>query len=124
MQDQTNHPDTSISQIRPANPADVQVIDHGRDIHIYRLTDIEVKELCSGYTSLDFGLFTLCAGFLVAFSIALATTQMSDKLFAAFSAIIAISSLGGLFFGARTLKERQRLKSRAQQIMGTRRISI
>jgi uncharacterized protein YacL len=108
--------------IVPANPANVQIIEHGRDIHMFKITETEINELCSAYLSIDFGLFTLCTGMFVAFLITLLTTQMSDKVFATFVALISVSLLGMIFFGFRTIRQRKLIKMRAKGIMESRRI--
>jgi glucan phosphoethanolaminetransferase (alkaline phosphatase superfamily) len=108
--------------IEPANPSQVQIIEHGRDIHMFKITDAEIDELCSEYMSIDFGLFTLCIGICVAFIIALITAQMSDKIFATFIAVAFVSLLGVIFFGFRTFRVRQRVEKRAKQIKESGRI--
>jgi hypothetical protein len=104
--------------IEPAKPGQTQIIEHKRDIHTYTITDTEIDDLCSGYTSLDFGLFTLSIGIFVAFVVALATTQMSDIVFATFIAITIAAYVGIIFFGIRTYQVMRRVKRRAQQIKG------
>jgi uncharacterized protein YacL len=110
------------SAIVPANPADVQIIEHGRDIHMFKITEAEIDELCSEYMSIDFGLFTLCIGICVAFIIALITAQMSDKVFATFIAVTFVSFLGVIFFGFRALGLRRQVKERAKRIKESRKI--
>ena len=89
---------------------------------MYKITDTEIDELCSEYTSIDFGLFTLCIGVLIAFVVALVTAQTSDKVFAAFIAITFVSFLGSLFFGLRTLRVKRKVQERAKQIKESRQI--
>ena len=108
--------------IVPVDPSQVQIIEHGRDIHMYRITETEIDELCSEYMSIDFGLFTLCIGVFIAFIIALITAQMSDKVFATFVAIAVVSLLGTIFFGVRTIRLRRKLKRRAEDIKTSRQI--
>ncbi len=108
--------------IEPAPPGQIQIIEHGRDIHMYKITDTEIDELCSEYVSADFGLFTLCAGILVAFIIALLTTQMSDRVFATFVAISFASLIGTIFFGLRTLRVKRVVRQRAEQIKASRQV--
>ena len=108
--------------IEPAQPGQVQIIEHGRDIHMYKITDTEINELCSGYTSIDFGLFTLCVGICLMLILSLLTTQMSDRMFATFNAIAFVAFLGIIFFGFRTRRINQRVRERAQQIKESRQI--
>jgi uncharacterized protein YacL len=108
--------------IKPVKTGQIQVIEHVRDIHMYSLTGSEIDELCSEYASIDFGLFTLCIGLLVAFIIALITTQMNDKVFATFVALTFGSLLGSIFFGVRTLKRKKQAKQRAEEIKKSREI--
>ena len=113
----SNKPD-----IEPAKPGQVQIIVHERAIHVYNITDTEVDDLCSGYASIDFGLFTLCVGICVALLTALFTVQMSDKVFAAFASIAFTCLLGMIVFGFRTLRVRRQLKQRAEHIKASRRL--
>ena len=73
--------------IEPAKPGQTQIIKYRRDIHTYTITDPEINDLRSGYASPDFGLFTLSIGIFVGFVVGLATTQMSDVVFATFIGI-------------------------------------
>lgn len=105
------------SAIVPANPADVQIIEHGRDIHMYKVTEPEINELMASYMSIDFGLFTLCVGTFVALSLALITVpQLPDRIFSVFIALVFASLLGMIFFGFRTWIERRRVNQRIKQI--------
>jgi hypothetical protein len=104
--------------IEPAKPGQTQIIKHRRDIHTYTITDAEIDDLRSGYASPDFGLFTLSIGIFIGFVIALATTQMSDIVFATFIAITIAAYVGIIFFGIRTYQLMRRAKQRAQQIKG------
>jgi uncharacterized protein YacL len=108
--------------IEPAKPTQVQIIEHGRDIHMFRITDTEIDELCADYMSIDFGLFTLCIGICIAFIISLVTADLSNKVFATFVAIVLASFLGIIFFGLRTLRSRKQLKERAKRIKESRKI--
>jgi len=104
--------------IAPAKPGQTQIIRHRRDIHTYTITDPEIDGLRSGYASPDFGLFTLSIGIFVGFVVALATTQMSDVVFATFIGITIAAYVGIIFFGIRTYQAMRRAKQRAQQMRG------
>lgn len=110
------------TDIEPVKSGQVQIIGHARDIHMYSLTDREIDQLCSEYASIDFGLFTLCIGLLVAFVIALFTSQMSDRVFATFIALVSVSLLGAVFFGSRAHRRKREAQERAQRIKESREI--
>jgi hypothetical protein len=107
-------------RIRPANPADIQIIPHGRDIHMFQVTESEMSDFEAGYASVDFGLLALCFGVLSTLVVALVTVRLSVMMLAAFVAVASVSFLGTLFFGLRTWKERQRVKLRIAEIKGRR----
>ena len=89
---------------------------------MYKLTDIEIDELVASYMSIDFGLFALCVGMLIAFLVAITTAQLSDRMFAVFIALVLVSSLGIAFFGPRAWRERQRAKQHVKHIKESRKV--
>lgn len=122
MPDSNDNLPIPTHKFMPAKPSEVQIIEHGRDIHMFKITDLEIDELVTNYMSIDFGLFALCIGIFIAFLVALATAQLSDKVFATFVALILVAFLGTIFFGFRARRERQRAKQRVQQIKESRKI--
>lgn len=104
--------------IEPAAPGQTNIIPHMRDIHTYAVTDSEIDELCSEYMSVDFGLCTLFVGILVAFIVALVSTQMSDRVFAVFIAVAITAFALIIVFGIRTHRGRGRVRRRLEEIRG------
>jgi hypothetical protein len=100
------------SNISTGDSPTVQVIEHGRDIHMYRITDVELDIFKSNYTSLSFGFWQLCLGIFIGFLVPLLTLQLSNKTCAIFTGIVIASGVLAVFFGinwgmGRTVAERR-----------------
>jgi threonine/homoserine/homoserine lactone efflux protein len=90
---------------------------------MFTVTEPEIDEFATGNLSIDFGLFTLCVGVFVAFLVVVTTvTQIPDKIFATFVALLFVSVLGIVFFGYRTWRERRRSQQRIAQIKESRKV--
>jgi hypothetical protein len=94
----------------------VQLIEHGRDIHMYRVTDIELDILKSCYDSWSLGFCTLCLGAFIGFLIPLVTVQLSDRMCAIFVSLTVISGILTFFFGSRWLRDRKEANHHIKQI--------
>jgi hypothetical protein len=113
---------TSKGDILPSVSSSIQVIEHGRDIHMYRITDMELNALKSGQYSLNLSFFSLCIGAFIAFVIALCTATMSDKIFAVFVALTVLVMILAIYFGLKALGERRQLNSHIEQIRENRKV--
>jgi len=107
---------SSKAGIEPANSEVVHVIEHGRDIHMYKITDIELDVLKSNYDSWSLGFCTLCLGGFIGFLIPLATIKLSDKMCAIFLSLTVVLFLLTIFFGTKWLIDRKEVKKRIKQI--------
>jgi len=94
----------------------VQLIEHGRDIHMYRITDVELDVLKSNYESSSFSFWQLCLGIFIGFLIPLLTLQLSDRVCAIFVAVTFASGLLALSFGIKWGKEKAEAKRHIKQI--------
>ena len=110
------------ADIIPGKSLDVQVITHARDIHVYYVAEPELEELLSGYNPIYLSLFTLCVGVFFGFLVSLFTTQLSDRMFAVFIAILFVSFLMAILFGSRALRERKKAEERVKSIKENRKI--
>ena len=93
-----------------------QLIKHGRDIHMYGITDVELDVLKSNYNSWSFGFCALCLGIFIGFFIPLVTVQLSDRMCAIFVAVTIASGGLALFSGIRFGIDRGEAKRRIKQI--------
>lgn len=106
--------------LEPGKVSSIQVIQHGRDIHIFPITESEIDELVCAHSSISLVLFSLCAGVLISFLISIFTIQLEDRVFAVFIAIIVVSLLMGIWFGFRALQEWRKINKRAEEIKKSR----
>ncbi|MBI4282651.1 MAG: hypothetical protein HY672_04105 [Chloroflexi bacterium] len=100
----------NLSTILPSGAGRIAIVEHGRDIHVHRVTEPELDGLTSGYNSVHLAFFTLCLGLLIGFLTTLLTVDLPDRKAAIFVAGIIVTAIMGLYFGAMTLKERVALK--------------
>jgi hypothetical protein len=94
----------------------VQLIEHGRDIHMYRVTDIELDVLKSNYESSNLNFWQLCLGIFIGFLVPLLTVQLSDRMCAIFSGVTFASGISALSFGIKWGKGRAEAKQHIKQI--------
>ena len=113
---------THEPSIVPAKPFQVQIIEHGRDIHMYRMTDVELDALIGGYSSVNLGFFTLCLGALLVFAITLATVDLTDRKLAVFVAVTVLLSIATLFFGIKAWADRRHMNQRVKEIKSRRQV--
>lgn len=112
----------SRGKILPSIPSDVQVIEHGRDIHMYRLTDEELDTLAMSYHSLNLFFFSLCIGALFVLVVTLVTINLPDRTFAVFIALACVAFLLGIYFGAKVCMEKIGIKRNITKIRESRKV--
>lgn len=113
---------TPRGKISPAMSSDVQLIEHGRDIHMFRITDVELDALTTSHHSLNLFFFSLCLGALIVFVITLVTIALPDRTFATFIALTVLSVLLGIYFGLKALGERRQINRGIRQIRESRKV--
>jgi len=113
----------SGGRISPAIPADVQVIEHGRDIHMYKVTDEELDTLARGHHSLNLFFFSLCIGALMILFVTLLTITLTDRIFATFIALTCVLGILGTYFGIKACIERRAINQGIKQIRESREVS-
>jgi hypothetical protein len=87
-------------------PPGVEIIQHGRKLHMYQVTSTELDTLqdAGNYKTLDIAMFALSVGIFVTTACVLSTTSgMGDRALFSFSAACIISLLATLFFGVRAV---------------------
>jgi len=89
---------------------------------MYAVSEPELNDLVSGYSSVNLALFGISFGAALSFGIALLTTHAvaSDRVFASFVALLAVSLGLSLFFGWRAIVDRQAADRRIRQIVSNR----
>jgi hypothetical protein len=111
---------TSISSASPGiEPADseiIHVIEHGRNIHMFRLTEVELDSLKSNFDSLSLGFCSLCLGSFIGFIVPLITVPLSDKMFAIFVSVSVLLFILTFFFGIKWFLDRKAAIRRIRQI--------
>lgn len=121
MAEDREFPSETRGQILPAGTAQIEIVEHGRRLHVHRVTEPELDTLTSGYNSVHMTFFALCVGALIAFAITLFTVPLSDRMFGVFVALVGVSTLGTVFFGVRAKGERATLASLVRQLKEGRR---
>ncbi len=111
-----SHNSTPSPNISTGGPTTVQVIEHGRDIHMYKITDIELDVLKSSSESLSSGFWQLCLGIFIGFLVPLLTVQLPDMICAIFVAMVFASGLLGLYFGIKWRREKTKTKQHIKQV--------
>jgi len=106
----------STPAIAPAKPNETTVVEHPRELHMYRITESEIDQLISTNDPICLGLFTLCVGSFISFLTALFTAQTSDRVNAAFVAIIIVTGILSIYFGWKTWQARNQSSQRVKDI--------
>src|SRR6266853_5366927 len=99
-----NQPPIPFGQPQP--PGAVEIVTHGRKLHMFSVTEPELDSLReSGLSAtVDVSLFALCAGILVTLIVTLSTVEIKDaKIFAAYIAATIVSAIFSVWFGARSV---------------------
>jgi hypothetical protein len=107
------HPAPTISS---GQPEDMVVVEHGRKLHVFKVTEAEIDELASAPDSICFGLCTLCIGTFASFLISLITVQLSDRLHATFLGVVIATGGLTLLFGWQTIRERRQSKKLVKRL--------
>jgi hypothetical protein len=115
-----NQPPIPFGQPQP--PGAVEIITHGRKLHMYSVTDPELESLReSGLSAtVDMSLFALCGGILVTLIITLSTVDIKDaKTFAAYVGASIVSAIFSIWFGARAGIAWRNAKAKLKEIKST-----
>lgn len=118
---QQNHNLPQIPFGQPQPPGGVEIITHGRKLHMYSVTDPELDSLReSGLSAtVDLSLFALCSGILVTLIITLSTVDIKDaKTFAAYVAAAIVSGIFSIWFGTRACIAWRNAKAKLKEIKG------
>lgn len=84
---------------------------------MYRVFDTELERLGTAQNSVHLAFFTLCVGAALAFGTTLLTLDISDpKKFAAFVALLTISSLASVYFGLMFRRDYRQCKDEITRI--------
>lgn len=88
----------------------VNIIEHEREWHVYRLTEPELDNLIAGFASIHLVLFGVAAGGLLGaiFGLLTSGSAMDAKTFAAYIATTLVCAGGTLYFGLMALRDRRR----------------
>ena len=118
---QQNHKPAPIPFGQPQPLGAVEIITHGRKLHMYSVTDPELNSLReSGLSAtVDLSLFALCSGILVTLIVTLSTVDIKDaKTFAAYVAAMIASGIFTIWFGARAAIAWRSAKAKLKEIKG------
>ena len=102
----------------------VNIIEHEREFHMYRVTDAELDRFAEGFGSVHLALFGVAAGGFIGVLIGLLTgyTTMDPKIVGAFFGLAAATLLGSIYFGAQARQDRDRALKDVRNIKKARRI--
>jgi hypothetical protein len=103
-------------EIEPADAQFIHVIEHSRDIHMFRLTEVELDSLKSNFDSLSLGFCSMCLGAFIGFIVPLITVPLSDKMFAMFVSLSVLLFILTVFFGVKWYSDRKAAIKRIRQI--------
>jgi hypothetical protein len=107
---------SSAPGIEPADAEIIHVIEHGRNIHMYRLTEVELDSLKSNFDSLSLGFCSMCLGAFIGFIVPLFTVPLSDKMFAIFVSLSVLLFILTIFFGIKWYSDRKAAIKHIRQI--------
>jgi hypothetical protein len=111
-----NFSSSSAPGIEPADAQIIHVIEHGRNIHMFRLTEVELDSLKSNFDSLSLGFCSMCLGAFIGFIVPLVTVPLSDKMFAIFISLSVLLFVLTIFFGIKWYSDRKSAIKRIRQI--------
>jgi hypothetical protein len=97
----------------------VEIISHGRKIHMYSVTDTELNSLQdSGLSAtIDVALFTLSVGVFSTSIVTISTVDISDaKVFASYIAAAIVTALSTIYFGLRSRAAWRNAKNKLREI--------
>jgi hypothetical protein len=97
----------------------VNVVTHGREVHMYQITEDELDGICNtgNLKTLGLSMFTLCTGIAISLYITLKTVDISDpKAHAEFTSGLFVAIIAAVFFAGMTVIEWSRSKRTLKRI--------
>jgi hypothetical protein len=116
VESNTDFSSSSEPGIEPADGQVIHVIEHGRSIHMFRLTELELDTLKSNFDSLSLGFCSMCLGAFIGFIVPLVTVPLTDKMFAIFISLSVLLAILTLFFGVKWYSDRKAAIKRIRKI--------
>jgi hypothetical protein len=103
----------------------VNIIEHEREFHMYRVTATELDRFAEGFGSVHLALFGIAAGGFIGVLIGLLTgySTMDPKVVAIFVGLLSATLLGSMYFGVQARRDRNRALKDVRDIKQARRIS-
>ena len=95
-----------IEHETPASPVTVESVP--RTIRMYSVSDQELDAFASVYTSLNGVFFGFLSGAAIASLIVVLTADLTDRLFATFIGLLAITAILGAYFGLQAFADHRR----------------
>jgi len=102
----------------------VNIIEHEREFHMFRVTTGELDRLAEGFGSIHLALFGVAAGGFTGVLIGLLTgySTMDPKVAGVFVGLLAATLLGSIYFGVQAKRDRDRALADITAIKEARRI--
>jgi hypothetical protein len=103
----------------PTGVGGVSVVTHGREVHMYQVTDDELDGLCNtgNLKTLGLTMFALCVGAALTIYITIKTVDIKDPItHAEFTSGLLVAVIGAVFFAGMTLIEWNRSKKTLKRI--------
>jgi hypothetical protein len=103
----------------------VNIIEHEREFHMYRVTATELDRFTEGFGSIHLALFGIAAGGFLGVLIGLLTgySAMDPKIVASFVGLLSATLLGSVYFGVQARRDRSHALKDVGEIKQARRIS-
>jgi hypothetical protein len=116
VENNINFSTPSAPGIEPADAQVIHVIEHGRSIHMFLLTEVELDSLKSNFDSLSLGFCSSCLGAFIGFIVPLITVPLSDQMFSLFVSLSVLLFILTIFFGIKWYSDRKAAIKRIRQI--------